>query len=99
VNHHLNVILVGHRQAAIDRRWCGSPILMKFQRAGTSLDHFDKRFRLRGIALACQADVHRPGIERLDHPLNMPGTWRACGREGAMGWTGTTADHRGDAGY
>ena len=40
--------------------------------------------RPRGVALAEQAEIHREGLERLQHAADMPGTGRA-GRRGRAG--------------
>src|SRR6202011_1651039 len=51
VDHHLHVVVVGDRQAAIDRCRGGSPVLVQLQRTGTAFDHLLKGCWARRIAL------------------------------------------------
>ena len=97
VDHHLHVVIVGDRQAAIDRRRRRAPVLVQLQRAGAGLDHFVERRRPRGIALAGKAEIHRKRVGGLDHARDMPGARRAGGGEGAVRRPGAAAEHRGDA--
>ena len=99
VDHHLHVVVVGDRQAAIDRGRRGAPVLVQLERTGAGLDHFLKRLRARSVALAGEAEVHRKGIGRLDHAREMERTGRAGGGVGAGGGAGAAAEHRGDAGH
>ena len=97
VDHHLHVVVVGDAEAAVDRGGGGAPVLVQFQRAGAGLDLLDQRRRLRGVALAGEAEVHREFVGRLDHPGNVPGPGRAGGGEGAGGGAGAAAQHGGHA--
>ena len=45
VNHDLHVVVVGDRQAAVDRGWRGPPVLVQFERTGAGFDHFLQRRR------------------------------------------------------
>ena len=87
VDHHLHVVVVGDRQAAIDRRRRGAPVLVQLERTGAGLDHLFERGRARGIALAGKAEIDREGVGRLDHAARC-GTdpacrwWRWCRRRG-----------------
>ena len=72
---------------------------MQFERAGAGLDLLDERGGLGGVALAGEAEVHRIGVGRLDHALDVPGAGRAGGGEGAGRGAGAAAQHRGDAGH
>ena len=99
MQHHLDIVIVGHRQAIVDRGRRGAPVLMQLQRAGAGLDHLDQRCRARRVALAGNAEIDREGIERLDHPPHVPGAGRAGRGEGAVRRTGAAAKHRGDAAH
>src|SRR5712692_3290231 len=52
VDHHLHVVVVGDRQAAVDRGRRRAPVLMQFERAGAGFHHILQRRRARGVALA-----------------------------------------------
>ena len=97
VDHHLDVVIVGDRQAAVDRRRRRAPVLVQLERAGAGLDLLDERRGLRGVALAGEAEVHRVSVGRLDHALNVPGAGRAGGGEGAGRGSRAAAQHRGHA--
>ncbi len=99
VDHHLHVVVVGHRQAAIDRRRCRAPVLVQLERTGAGLDHFLQRLRSRGIALAGKAEIDRKRIRRLDHARKMKRPRRAGGGVGAGGRPGAAAEHGSDAGH
>ncbi len=66
---------------------------MQLQRAGTAKDHLLQRFRLGCVTLAGETDVHRNGIERLDHPPDVPWAWRASRRQSSMRRPRTAAKH------
>ena len=83
VDHHLHVVIVGDRKAAVDRGRRRAPVLVQFERAGAGLDLLDQRGGLGGVALAGEAEVHRIGVGGLDHALDVPGAGRAGGGEGA----------------
>jgi hypothetical protein len=97
VDHHLDVVIVGDRQAAVDRRRRRAPVLVQLERAGAGLDLLDQRRGLRGVALAGEAEVHRESVGRLDHARDVPRAGRAGGGEGAGRRAGAAAQHRGDA--
>ena len=97
VDHHLDVLGIRDRQAAIDRRRRRTPILVQLQRAGAGADLFDQRVRAAGIALAGEQQVHRQAFRRLKHAADVPGTWRAGGGVGAGRRPRAAADHGGDA--
>ena len=59
VDHHLDVVVVGDRQAAVDRRRRRAPVLVQLQRAGAGLDHLLERRRARRVALAGKAEIDR----------------------------------------
>ncbi len=97
VDHHLDVVIIGDRQTAVDRGRRRPPILVKLQRAGAALHLLLKRCRQRRIALAGKAEIHRKGVGRLDHPADMPGPRGAGGGVGAGRGTGAAPQHRGYA--
>ena len=97
VDRDLDIHLVGHRQAVVDRGRRRAPVLMQFQadRAGTYL--FFQRQRQADIALAEEAQIHRESVGRGQHRMNVPRARRAGGGRGAYRRTGATTDHRGHA--
>ena len=99
MQHHLDVVVVGNREAVVDRGRRGAPVLVQFQRAGAGLDHLDQRGRARRVALAGYAEIDRERVERLDHPAHVPGSRRAGGGKGAVRRPGAATEHRGDAGH
>jgi hypothetical protein len=99
VDHDLDVVVVGDRKTAVDRRRRRAPVFVQLQRAGAGLDHFLERRRAGGITLAGEAEIDRKIVGRLDHPRQVPRAGRAGGRERAVRWAGAAAEHRGDAGH
>ncbi|MPL94808.1 hypothetical protein SDC9_40966 [bioreactor metagenome] len=97
VDHHLHVHRVGHRQAAVDRRGRGAPVLVQLERARPRLHHLLERLGQRGVALAGQRQVHREGLEALQHPADVPRPRGAGGGKRAMRGAGAAAEHRGHA--
>ena len=99
VDHHLHVVVVGNRQAAVDRRRRRAPIFVQLERAGATSDHLLERRRTRRIAFAGETEVDRQCVGGLDHAADVPRSRRARGGEGAMRRTGAAAEHGGDAGH
>src|SRR5256886_6102208 len=97
VDHHLHVVVVGDRKAAVDRRRRGTPVLVQLERTGAALDHLLQRRRARGITLAGEAEIDRQAIGGLDQAPDMPWPRRARGGEGAVRRPGAAAEHGGDA--
>ena len=97
VDHHLHVVFVGDRQAAVDGRRRRAPILVQLERAGAGLDHFFERSGARGVALAGEAEIDRQRVGRLDHSREVERPRRAGGRIGAGCRSGAAAEHGGDA--
>ena len=93
VEQDLDVHLVGDAQAAVDRSRRRAPVLVQLQGAGAGPDLLDQAVGLRGVALAGEAEVHGPGLGRLQHALEMPGAGRAGGGVGAGRGTGAAAQH------
>jgi hypothetical protein len=61
------------------------------------LDLLVQRGRQACVALAEEAEVHREGVGRLQHALDVPRAWRRGGGEGAGGRAGAAAEHGGHA--
>ena len=97
VDHHLHVVTVGDREAAVDGCRRRAPVLVQLEGAGTGPDLLDEACGARGVALAGQSEVHREGFGRLQHPADMPLTRRAGGGIGACRRAGAAAEHGGDA--
>ena len=97
VDHHLHVVVVGDREAAIDRGRRRAPVFVQLQRAGAGLDHFLQRRRPRGVAFAGKAEIERKIVGRLDHARDMQRAGRAGRGESAVRRAGAAAEHRGDA--
>ena len=97
VDHHLDVVVVGDRKAAVDRRRRRAPVLVQLQRAGAGLDHFLERRRARRIALAGEAEVDGKIVRRLDHARDVERAGRAGRGERAVRRAGAAAEQRGDA--
>ena len=93
VDHHLDVVIVGDRQAAVDRRRRRAPVLVQLERAGAGLDHFLERRRARRIALAGEAEIDRKIVRRLDHAREVERAGRAGGGERAVRRAGAAAEH------
>ena len=71
---------------------------MQLEAADTGRDLLAQRLGQAGIALAQQADIDRPGFQRLQHPADMPGAGRAGGGGGARGRAGAAAEQGGETG-
>jgi hypothetical protein len=70
---------------------------VQLERAGAGLDLLDETLGPRGVALAGEGEVHRKGLRRLEHALDVPGAGRAGRRVGAGGRSGAAAQHGGHA--
>ncbi len=95
MDRHLHVHLVGYGQAIVDRRRRRSPVFVQLEADGAGAHLFAQRFGQRDIALAEKAEIHRKGIGRFEHALNVPRARRAGSRVGAGGRPGAAAEHRG----
>ena len=93
---HLDVHLLGYRQAVVDGRRRGAPVFMQLEADGAGGDLLGQCARQRGVALAEKTQVHREGVGGLHHLLDVPGAGRAGGRIGAGGRPGAAAEHGGD---
>ena len=85
MDHDLNVVIVGDRQAIVDGRGRRAPVLVQLQRAGAGLHLLDEALRQRRVALAGKSEIHRKVVSGLDHPRDVPGTRRAGRGERAGG--------------
>src|ERR1035437_8113593 len=99
VDGDLHVVLVGHGEAIVDRGRRRAPVLVQLEAIGPGLDLLLQRRGRRGVALALEAEVHRKRIGRLQHALQVPGSGRAGGGEGAGGRARAPAQHGGDPGH
>ena len=59
--------------------------------------HLHQRLGFRGIALAGQCEVHREGVEALQHPPDMPGPGRTGRGKRAVCRTRAATEHCGNA--
>ncbi len=94
---HLHVEAVGHRQAAVDRRRRGAPVLMQLEGAGAGADLLLDRLRGGGVALAEEAQVHGQPLGRLQHAGQVEGAWGAGGGVGARRRPGAAPQQGGHA--
>ena len=97
MDHRLHIVVVADLKTAVDRRRRGAPVFVQFERTGAGLDHFFKRRRARGIALAGKTEIDRKGVRGLDHAAEMPGARRAGGGVGAGRGAGAAAEHGGQS--
>jgi hypothetical protein len=88
---------LGHGQAVVDGRRRGAPVFMQLQADGAGRDLLAQRFELAGIALAQEAQVHREGVGRLQHAVDVFRARCAGGGKGAGGRAGAAAQHGGHA--
>ena len=68
-----------------------------FRPMAPARDLLAQRFGQRGVALAQEAQVHREGLGRLQHAVDVLGPRRAGRGVGAGGRAGAAAEHGGDA--
>ncbi len=88
---------VGDRQAGVDGGRRGAPVLVQLETRCATAQLLPHRLGADGVALAEQRDVQRPGVERLQHARQVPGTRRHGGGLAALGRAGAAGDDRGDA--
>jgi hypothetical protein len=77
VQRDLHVHALGHGQAVVDRGRGAAPVLVQLEADGAGLDLLFQRARPADIALAEEAEVHREGVGRHQHRVNMPRARRA----------------------
>ncbi|MNS96451.1 hypothetical protein D3C72_1307500 [compost metagenome] len=92
VNRHLHVQLLGNGQAAVNCSGRRAPVLMQFQAYRTRVNLLAQGFRLRGVALAQQANIDRQLIGSLEHTRQVPRPGGAGGGVGARSRTGAAPD-------
>ena len=94
VDRDLDIVLLGHREAAVDRGRRRAPVFVQLQADGAGLDLLAQRLGPAGVALAVEREVDREGVCRLQHQRDVRRAGRAGGGEGAGGWAGAAAGHR-----
>ena len=98
VDHHLHVVVVGDRQAAVDRRRRRAPVLVQLEAAGAGLRSArSARSGRDALPLPRKPRLIGKRVGRLQHAREVPGPGRAGGGVGAGRRAGAAADHRGDA--
>ena len=97
VQIHLHTRRVRDGQARVDRRGCGSPVLVQLESRCAGPQLLPHRVGADRVSLAKQRDVERPRVQRLQHPGQVPGPWRHSGGLAALGRTGAARDDRGDS--
>ena len=97
VDAHLHIELIGHREAAIDRRRGGAPVLVQLEAAGPGADLFFQGSRGAGVALAEEAQVDRQPLGGLEHAGQVEGAGGAGGGVGAGGRARAAAQQGGNA--
>ncbi len=85
VDVHLHAGRVGDRQARVDGCRGGAPVLVKLETRCAAAQLLPHRLGADGVALAEQRDVQRPGVQRLEHAGQMPGSRGHGGRLAALG--------------
>jgi hypothetical protein len=94
---HLDVRFVGHVQAIADGRWGAAPVFVQLQANHARVDLLVQCGWQAGIAFAKKAQVHRKGISRLQHALDVERSRCAGGGKGAGGGARAAAHHGGHA--
>lgn len=88
---------VGDAKAGVDGRGGGPPVLVQLETRRSGAQLLPQRVLADRVALAEQGDVHRPGVERLQHPGDVPGAGDGGGL-GPFRRAGPAADEGGDPG-
>src|SRR5258707_4105 len=99
MDHHLDVVVVRYRKAAVDRRRRRAPVLVQLEGTGAGFDLLFQRRRPGRVAFAGEAEVHRKRVRGLDHAADVPRTGRAGGGVGPGSRAGAAAQHGRDAGH
>src|SRR5215472_5694135 len=76
MDKNLHVHVICNRQAAINCRGCCAPVLMKLEAACASFELINKANCRARVTFTEKAEVYGEAIGGLEHPLNMPRTWR-----------------------
>ena len=98
VDRDLHVVLLGDRQAAVDRRRRRAPVLVQLEADRAGADLLDEALRAASVLpLPSEAEVERQRVGRLQHQLDVPRAGRAGRRVGAGRRAGAAADERRDA--
>ncbi len=90
--------LLADAQAGVDDGRGGAPVLVDLETEGSAAQLGVHALAGHGVALAEQPDVDRVGLQRREHPGQVPGPGRDGGGLGAFGRSGAAADQGGDPG-
>ena len=93
---HLYVIVVGYIQTVVDDCRGAAPVLVDFQPHGTGFYLFNQGFFVGAVAFSEKSQVYRVFFGGFQHHFHVPGTGSTGGGIGAVGWTGSSADHCSD---
>ena len=93
----LDIMLVRNREAAVDGRRGGTPILVEFETNRPGLDLIFQTGRQCRVPLASESKVQRKAVHGLEHGLEIERRRRAGGGAGADRGAGATADHGGQS--
>ncbi len=93
----LDVEGIGDGQAVVDGRRRGAPVLVELEAHRARAELLLERLGQAGVALPEEAEVHRKGFGRLEHPVDVPGARGAGRRFGARRRPSAAAEHGGDA--
>src|ERR1700682_5323460 len=93
----LHILRLGGREAAVDGRGRGAPILVQLEPDGAGADLLEQPLGPGTVALAGKADVERDIVHSLEHARHVPRARRAGRRVGPGGGTGAAATPRGNA--
>src|ERR1043166_7620580 len=95
VNGHLDILLVGDAEAAINSRRCRPPILVELAADGAAQDLFRQSGRQRGVSFARETEVERQAVGGLEHHAKMMSAGRAGGGGGALRGRGGEREKEG----
>ena len=97
MDRHLYIHRVADFQRRVDRRRRRAPVFVQLEADRAGLDLLHQRRREARVAFAEKTEIHREGFGRLEHPVDVPWTRCACGRQGAGRGPSPAADHGGHA--
>ena len=98
VDRHLHIVLVGDAQAGVDGSRSSPPVFVQFQAQRPGLHLFNQSGWLSAVAFTQKTKVEGEGFHRLQHTVNVPGTWGAGGCISPCGRAGAAANHGGHTG-
>ena len=94
VQLHLEVVVVGHAEAGVDRRRHRAPVLVDLEAEAAGPQLLDERRRLVRVAAPEEAEVHRPRLGGLQHLAGVEG---AAAVDADRNRPERAAEHGGDA--